>query len=341
MENIEKKVIKVSKRKLMFFLFIIALLAFILIRLSFLSVNNIGSYNTGVMYKTTQSGNNALERMVPPEYYPYQNSTPSVNDTREFLKTSYSADIKTRNVKSALRDVKSAVRVASGRIDNLNENEKYGYVSFVIPKINFENFKDEIESITNEKLIVENISSENLLGQKQNIEEQNKNATDSLLTLQQQKKDLTSKHTQSINKFESNITELESKLVQIDLILPRISDSVQITALQGQRNTITGAIDQLKQQLLLENSSYNTKNQNLKNQIDSVNGELSGIAKQDTNFTNNIETVNGSIRVEWVSLWQLVKVFSPIHPTIIIVILVIIIWYILKRKSFLPKIELV
>ena len=77
-------------------------------------------------------------------YYGNQSKTLSINDTREFMKTSYDTQIQTRNVKSVLRDIKGSIKVANGRIDQLNENTKSGYISFVIPKINFENFKDEI-----------------------------------------------------------------------------------------------------------------------------------------------------------------------------------------------------
>ena len=190
MENIEKNVIKISKKKL-----IISIVVLILIVIVYLGLYLSRPHIYGLNNNTT----GVMSPVVPEAYdqesnsYRNQNKTLTVNDTREFMKTSYDTQIQTRNVKSVLRDVKGSIKVANGRIDQLNETTKSGYVRFVIPKINFENFKDEIESITNEKLIIENISSDNLLTQKQSIEQQQESANNSLASLEQQEKDLLSK----------------------------------------------------------------------------------------------------------------------------------------------------
>ncbi|MDP1760386.1 MAG: hypothetical protein Q8L01_02995 [Candidatus Woesebacteria bacterium] len=340
MENIEKtkRVIRVPVKKTVIFIVIIGVILIGFISL-YRSPGIVDYTYQGNRNKTAQpSTTSGNLKMMSDSYYPvrYQENL-SISDTREFLKTSYSADIETRNVKSVLRDVKGAIRVANGRIDGLNENQKMSYVNFVIPKINFESFKDEIESITHEKLITENISSLNLLSQKQNIEEQNKNATDSLTTLLQQQKNLVTKHTQTKNKLQNELTDLENQLEQFSRILPSVPNPTQVAQLQS-LNTNIGI---LKQQLASENLNFNTSNKNLKNQINAVNAQLANIAKQDSNFTDNVETVNGSISVKWISLWRLIKIFSPISPVIIIIILVIIFWYILKRKNYLPKVEFV
>jgi selenocysteine-specific translation elongation factor len=243
-----------------------------------------------------------------PGYYPmpYQNN-PTINDTREFLKMSYSAEIKTRNVPDTVGYIESAVRNVDGRIDGSEENSENGYVSFVIPKSNLENFRAEIANFTNKKLIIENTSSENLLSQKQSIEAENTAANDSLATLKREQQDLLAKHYETLINLQNNITD------------PNL----------------------LSQSISEENSNFNAQNQNLKYQINNVNTQLKNIAQEDTNFTNNIETVNGSISVSWISLWQLATIFSPISPLIIIIVLVIILWLIFRKKSYIPKIEFV
>ncbi|MEI8270402.1 MAG: hypothetical protein WCG45_03450 [bacterium] len=334
MENVEKRVIRISRKKL--------IITIVIIVIMFILGCGIFLFNSTRYYSLSNNTGNIMTPSVPGVYnedsnsYRNQNNTLSINDTREFMKTSYDTTIQTRNVKSVLRDVKGSIKVANGRIDQLNENTKSGYVRFVIPKINFENFKDEITSITNEKLIIENISSSNLLNQKQSIEQQQQNVNDSLSRLQQKQKDLLSKHNQTKNNLQNQITNLENTLYMMDPG-PMGFSSEDISY----RQSISNEIAQKKQQISSENSTYNTNYQNLKNQVDVANNQLLSVAKQDSNFTDNIETVNGSIRVEWVSVWQLLKIFSPIHPTFIIIILVIIIWYFLKRKNYLPKVELV
>ena len=68
---------------------------------------------------------------------------------------------------------------------------------------------------------------------------------------------------------------------------------------------------------------------------------LVDIAQKYLSFNNNIETVSGYISVERISLWEMAKIFSPVSPIIIIIILVLVVWYLLKRKSVIPKIEFV
>src|SRR3989344_3583204 len=88
------------------------------------------------------------------DYYPgnYNNRQPDITDTREFLKTSYAGQIKTRQVGEIVNDVKNAVRDVEGRVDSLNSSEKYGRVTFVVPKSRFEEFRSAVESLTHKKL---------------------------------------------------------------------------------------------------------------------------------------------------------------------------------------------
>jgi hypothetical protein len=343
MENINnRRVIRISRKKLIISVVVVLLIIGFLIYFGLMRSNGpvmTSQENGGTLqipssaYDTSEKSANIYNRDYP---YQYQGN-PTIEDTREFLKTSYNAEIQTRNVKNTVRDVRNTVRDVGGRIDSSNENPKDGYVSFVVPKSNFDNFKDEIASITNEKLIIENVSSENLLSQKQSIEQQQQTATDFLVQLEQQQKDLIAKHNQTKSSLQSKLTDLEYELNQFSRYLPPVLNPAQIAQIES----LNTNINLVKQQIASENSSFNTNNQNLKNQIAGVNAQLSGIAQQDTNFTNNIETVSGSISVKWISLWQLARIFSPISPVIIIIVLVIILWFIFRKKSYIPKIEFV
>ena len=251
----------------------------------------------------------------PPDYY---RGNPDITDTRQFLKTSYSADIKTRNVKEMIRDVRNIVRDAEGRIDNTQESEKYAYLGFVVAKDKFEAFRDEVESLTYAKLIVINVSSENLLGQKQSIEEQMENAKTSLTDLEKQKTSLTYKH----NQTAANL-------------------NAQLIALQNQGTSTDAQQAVIRQSIANENSSYNSQLTSLNSRIDETKKWITSVEKQDVDFGNNIETVNGYISVSWASYWEMAKLLSPIHPGWIIAILVLIATQVLKRTGYLPKIELV
>lgn len=341
-----KKVIRISKRGTAVFVIVLVIIGTILLGFWLTRPREIINYgyNNGISGVVAPTVSRLDSKVMYPEYpMPYPQNNLTVNDTREFLKTSYNAEIKTRNVESTVRGIKSAVRDVAGRVDSSNENPKNGYVSFVVPKSNFENFKDEITSITNAKLITEGISSENLLGQKQSIEQQQQSANASLSQLQQQQKDLASKHSQIIAGLKNNLTARENDLSQVQLLISSIPpyDTFRLSPLQAQESGLTQTVASLKQQISSENSSFNTKNQNLKNQIDDVNTQLTYIAQQDSNFNDNIETVSGYVSVQWISLWQLISILSPVSPIIIIIVLAIILWLILRKKNFMPRIEFV
>jgi hypothetical protein len=338
----ERKIIKVSRWKFILTIIVVALA---------LIVWGLSSLFTARVYQTGGSGNvNSLlpsdsfsesvskTSMIRPDYYGGGQS--DITDTREFLKTSYSASIKTRDVEGVITTVKNMVKGADGRIDSISSSEKSGRISFVVSKSKFDAFKDEVESITHKKLYTENVSSQNLLTQKQNIEEQTLNVNNTLASLKEQKKNLDKEHTQAVSKINSSISGIQSQLLIVRASLVSATNTETISSLRNQENSLIITDTSERQKLNSENNSYATKNTNLQNQIINAEQDLANVNKQDNNFTNNIETVNGYVSATWVSAWGLAVIFSPVHPTIVIIILVIAVWYYLKRKSYIPKIIL-
>lgn len=265
-----------------------------------------------------------------------QNENGSIADTREFMKVSYSGNIKTRDVKDTARDVRGIIRDMDGRVDSENVSEKYGYINFVIPKSNFDDFRDEIESITHKKLYTENTSSQNLLNQKQNIEEQNNLATKSLIELQEELKTLSAKHTQTVATLKKELTTIQKQLADTRTLISKTTDSSLLTNLYLQESYEQTGENQAKQRINSENTQYANQKNALDQAISGNKGTLQSIANQDQKFTENIETVNGSVNIQWINSWQLAKTFSPIHPIFIIAILFIIIWYILRKTNKVP-----
>lgn len=258
---------------------------------------------------------------------PYPNPSPDITDTREFLKVSYSAQMQTRNVADKVKDIKNAVRDAEGRVDNFSSSEKYGYVSFVVSKDKFDQFRDDIEALTHKKLYTENVSSQNLLGQKQGIEQQGESIATRLAQLEKQKKTADTAHT-------SRVVSLQSDLAVVKVEISKAQGDSEKSVLRQREAALQYSLDQ-------ENKTYAANNKSLVAQIDQQKKNLEGNVKQDIDFGNNIETVTGSVNVNWVSCWEIMKLYSPVHPTIIIVILVLIVLYFVNRKSWLPKIEVV
>ena len=339
-----RKVIKISRKKFVIFTIIIVLVSLAWWVLSSFMSARMGSTDTSIMLPEVYglSENNSVVtdyagKMMP---YPGGGQQVDITDTREFLKTNYSATIKTRDVAGVMKDVKNSIAGADGRVDSFYSSEKSGRVSFVVAKSKFEAFRSEIESLTYAKLYTENISSQNLLSQKQSIEGQTTAVLTSLESLQKQKENLDSAHNQSVNAFNKELARIRSSLASVRINITEETDSAIIASLRNQENIFLSQEASQKQKLNTENSNYSTQSQNLVKQIANANSNLDNVNEQDNQFVNNIETVSGYVSVNWVSLWEMAKIFSPISPVIIIIVLIIIGWVFLRRKGYIPKIVL-
>lgn len=341
----KRKVIKISKKK---FVVAIILIMVLVIWVGYKMMSNkIGIGNDIYMSNDSSEsiiptaslmGGNEYEKSIAPDYYYRGYGEPSIGDTREFMKTSYFATIQTRDVSDMVRDVKNAVKGADGRVDNLNSSEKSGRINFVVAKSKFDDFKSEIESLTHKKLYTENISSENLLSQKQGIEEQTNNITSTLDNLKSQKTSLNTKHSQTINSINKELADIKAELINVRTNISITTDSSIMTALRSQETSLVQQETLQNQKLNSENSNYSIQSKNLENQITSENNNLINVKKEDVKFADNIETVSGSIYVNWISLWEVAEIFSPI-PLFFIIVIIIAIIYICYRKR-IPKVIL-
>lgn len=346
-KQIERKVIKISKRKLIWGSVI--LVAFLLIAawgvLSIISntfnINSTGSNVMPILPSQGFSNSIAPEMMPPSNYddYRYQDQNSSISDTREFLKTSYESTIKTRNVSDVVKEVKNIVKGADGRVDEFNSSEKYGTVRFVVAKSKFEAFKDEIEGITHKKLYTESISSQNLLTEKQGIEGQILDANQSLDSLISQRTELTNNHTKMVSAINKELSKINDELVKVRATISVEKDTQILASLRSQETSWVGQQSYQKKKLSDENSSYTSKLQNFDAMINNASNNLTDANKKDIKFGDKIETVNGYVSAQWVSLWDMAVIFSPIHPTWIIIILIILGFVIFRKR--MPKVELV
>jgi len=347
-----RKVIRVSRKKLITTVVVIIVLAVIAFGVRAL----LYTFGIGTSYDAEQMSPSAMPCIPSPgidcsdsynktskrEVIDFNNNkyqTPSSEDTREFLKTSFSASIKTRKVQETVTDIKNIIKGADGRIDNFYSSEKSGRISFVINKSKFDAFKNEIEGVANTKLYTETTSSENLLGDKQKIEAQTAYEQGELANYKNQKDTLATSHTKTVSSINKELTRIRADLVKVRAIIA-ITTMADTTALRNQEASLVAQETAQMKLLNSENSSYETQNKNLESAITSANIRLTQITNLDSQFTDYVETVNGSISVNWISLWEMAKIFSPIHPTLIIIILVIAIGFFLKRNRHVPKVVL-
>jgi len=343
-KQIKRRVIRISRKKLIWGIVILVL---VLIFGGYIYIRNEARFGASPMYESVGSFNSSSKgigsSIMPSasydDSYGYQNQRPSIKDTREFLKTNYDATIKTRDVSDVVKQVKNIVKGADGRVDQFNSSLKYGRVSFVVAKSKFDAFKDEVESITHKKLYTESISSQNLLGEKQGIEGQIVDANQSLDSLIAQRTELTNTHNKTVGVFNKEMTRINGELATIRTSINLEKNTQILVSLHNQEASLVEQYAYQKQKLTEENKSYASKKESFDAMISNASNNLTSINKQDGQFMDNIETVNGYVSVEWISLWEMAVIFSPIHPTLIIIILIIV-FFVCNRKK-MPKVEIV
>jgi hypothetical protein len=226
--------------------------------------------------------------MMSPDYYPYPYPYPNpdvpITDTREFLKIYYNASMQTRDVPALTRRIETTVRGYEGRIDNESSSEKYGYVSFALPQAKYDAFRAELESFVGSRFLEVNISSQNLLSQKVSIEEQQKQADSALADYKVARQKLVNAHAVAVQSLQTKIDN------------PSISENEKLL---------------FQQQLAKENDSYTRNVANADANIKYAQDWVKGVQTQDATLLANVATVNGTVSIRWISLWDMVLAYLP------------------------------
>lgn len=262
---------------------------------------------------------------------PYPNS---INDKREFLKTSYGAQIKTRDVKKLSTRIITMIRGYGGRIDNSSVYSEYGTINFVLPKKSLAAFSGEISSLVPSRFLEENQSDTNLLPEKQGIEANQQTSQKSLDELKKQRLEETKKHSSAVGGIRRNVSDLSSQIAKIDSELSALEvGSSKYNELLMIRKDLSNQRTNSNYRLEVENNRYNNEISNIDLQVKNIENYLVDLGKQDQNLLDNVETINGSIYLEHVSVYGVVKLYVPANilwPGIIVIVCTL--YYLRRRK---------
>src|SRR3989344_2329934 len=238
-------------------------------------------------------------------YYPYP-TTPNApaSDTRELLKVNYNASIQTRDVQGLTRRVETTVRGHSGRIDQESSSPKYGYVSFVVPISKYEAFRTELESMVGSRFLTVDIQSQNMLPQKQSIEEQQKQADKTLADQKAARQRLVNTHASTVKSIQAQINESAQELASLRA-------QMQTPEIQQQIQTTLEAWSWFKEQMAEENASYSAQLSDADANIKYAQDWQTAVEKQDTALMDDVATVSGSVSIQWISLWEMAQLYLP------------------------------
>ena len=253
-----------------------------------------GSSSYGVSVADTQSA-------YP---YPYRNPEISAVDTREFLKVRYDANMRTRNVQGLTHRVEATVREHNGRVDNAQSSSQAGYVSFVIPMSKYEAFRAEIEKLVGSRFISVNIQSENLLPQKQSIEEQQKQADTSLAQYKTARTAIVDNHLGAIKNLQAQLEREAAQLASLRIQTQTPEILAQIAGIQDD-------VAALREALFNENATYKEQIGYADANIKGAQEWQSSVKIQDKTLADNVGTVSGSVSVQWISMWDIALLYLP------------------------------
>jgi len=247
--------------------------------------------------------------MMPSYPMPYPGTDASANDTREFNKIFYNAQMQTRDVQGLTKRIETVVRGHAGRVDNTSSSPTYGSVSFVVPQDKFEEFRTELESLIGSRFLTVSVNSQNLLPQKQGLEQQQISVKSSISDLATQKAKLLTSHNDTLAALQSQIDVNEHEMAMLKA--QTSTDPAVSSQIASRLLTLAAAQTDLNAQVSNENASYSYQRDYYDLQIKYANSDLGTIKLADQDLLDNVATVSGTVSVHWISLWEMALAYLP------------------------------
>lgn len=259
--------------------------------------------------------------------------TASVPDTREFLQYEYNASIKSRHVQELTGRLQTVVRGYGGRVDSVSVQKKYGYIYFVVPKSSFEEFKSEVKSLANARFYEESVRGQNLLPEKVVIEKSLDTTNQSLVSWQESLLALNKEHDGHILYMQKQLNSTASRIAKL---------RTEVTSSTARQKEISAELSRLyavqaetQKNIKGENEYYNSRKFYLEDQIKNTQTQIASLVGQDKELQDTVETVQGSIQVQWVSILETINIYVPYFWLWIISICIVIalVHYYGRRRS--------
>lgn len=259
-----------------------------------------------------------------PDYYPPEEIP--ITDPRELINIDYNANIRSRNIENVYNRTKITIRGVGGRVDSATLSNR-SYVSFVVPFDRFDEFRNEIKSFVNGRFFIDNIYSENLLPEKLFIEKRQSEVEKRLVGLRRQHDQTINNHRQSVNYFTLNINALNSQIDDIDTKLLVTPDIIKRNILTIQRQKLLDEKAGFELDLSQENNTYIRTISSINNQVENNEKLLNNIEKQDSDLIANAATVQGTISIQKINIWEVVTTYIPIGWIVSVLFAVAIVLY--------------
>ncbi|MDO8582232.1 MAG: hypothetical protein Q7S16_05170 [bacterium] len=281
----------------------------------------VASISEGASLKSVSSGFNSVGfssglsaqepsamQKISRNFADYFQPTPA-SDTREFLKTDYRTTMKTRNIETLGNRIQTIVRGYGGRIDSASIQTRTAYISFVVPKKTFDAFKAELKTLVPERFMTESIATQNLLPEKRLIEEKTDMMSGLLAEHKKNRDALEAQHHETATALQRQlygvVAEMKALRAEVTIDPTRQKQiATRLTTLQSDERRIN-------RNLANENMQYNSKRVMLDAQIKDAEDQLTNLDTRDQVLGNTVETVQGSITIDWISIPKIIGLYMP------------------------------
>jgi len=273
-----------------------------------------------------------MEDKIGSEYYPSipNESEIPISDTREFLKMDYHASIRTRRVSELTERVQTIVRGYGGRVDSSSSSSSWGAISFVVPVNRFDAFRSELKDIIRARFLTENIQTENLLPQKQSVEEEQKQAAATLAQFRSDQGVLNNNHRRTIASIQSRKDAITLELTALRAEIT--NDPVRKAKIAAREQELINEQKILEANLAAENATYQKKFDAFTAQIRGTEDTLKDIQKEDQRILDTVATVRGTISFQWISIWGIIGLYIPAYMIIIFFLIAALVSYGVHRS---------
>lgn len=242
----------------------------------------------------------------------YERGYDDVSDTREFLKTYYQATIRTRQVAKLATHIQTMARGYGGRVDDISVNKESAYITFVVPKTKFEDFTQELRGLVSPKFIEEIISAQNLLPEKQRIEKQTDSAIRAVDEVQAEREQLIKNHNTAVIELQNKINSFNPRIAYArQQYAAATSTDIKLELGKDVSYWVTQQM-YAKKQLTEENAQYEDAIRLNDSDLLASQEKLGGWYQADEDLLANVETVEASVSLRWISVWELIDLYVPI-----------------------------
>ena len=234
----------------------------------------------------------------------------SINDTREFLKINYSATLKTRNTVETVKKAEDVVRASGGRVDGASDAESSSYVKFSVPAAQFENFQNQIKGLVNARLFSEEKSVTNMLSKKQDIEAGQNDAQSKISEIKSRKAKIVKNHNEIVASNDDQLAQLEIEVRDLKIEYQKAKPSRK-TAILVRLSEITAEENVILLDYDTEDADFSAKVSVVNKELESAGATIDEINAQDVSFTEDIATVDGTLYIEHVNIYEFADAYVP------------------------------